>query len=621
MRVRRTLAAAIAGGLIAGATIGAVEASAVWLQGHAAGEAPALPWAILVYGLVGAAGGVGVGSLAALVGGDGFALALASVGASLAFVVARFRIIRDVFAEQVPRGMLPVVAQLAGLVVAVAVAVALWRWLRGAQERGIAATRPLAVGAGLLVGAAIAAGVGRLVAGGPPSAPVASDTVPEAHGPNVVLIAVDTLRADHLSCYGYADNRTPAIDALAADGVRFVNAFSEASWTRPSMATILSGLYPSSHGAIHKADRLPDRVDTLAERMARAGYYTAGFVDNVNIAPTFNFQQGFTEYHYLAPDLFFYASEPAAQLTLYGGLRLVHERFLARSVDVHSYYQPAEVVTDTVTRWLDGAPSRRKPFFLFVHFMDAHDPYFPHPFDGEGFARVANPNPRPEQAERLRHLYDGEISYLDEHLGRLMDELKRRGVYEQTLIILTADHGEEFHEHGGWWHGTTLYDEQMHVPLIVKGPAGGARGRVATELATSLDVTPTILAAAGVGAPKDLPGHALPWDGAGVPGRDRVMAEEDFEGNVLQAVRTLSWKLITANPGNPRGLAPEELYDVAHDAPEQHNVAGTETAQRETMRATLGQAVLEAREHAGATETGTVDAAARERLQALGYVN
>ena len=142
--------------------------------------------------------------------------------------------------------------------------------------------------------------------------------------------------------------------------------------------------------------------------------------------------------------------------------------------------------------------------------------------------------------------------------------------------MLTADHGEEFHEHGGWWHGTTLYDEQIHVPLIMKPPAGGARGRVVDELTTSLDIAPTILKTAGLAVPPVMQGHALPLDGGAPTKRDSVFSEEDLEGNVLQSVRTNSSKLITANPGNPRGLQPEELYDVKTDPGEQHSLVASE---------------------------------------------
>ena len=613
----RALGAGAAGGLVAGATVGAAEALAAWVHLHGPGELPALGWALVAYGAAGAGLGLGAGMVAALAGGDAFGLALAGVGTALAYAVARFRIIRDLFLEQVPHGLVPLAVQVGALAVVALGAVLLWRALRGADERRAALTRPGI--AAVVVALLAAAWAGGAQLKPPPApAPLPPRAAPPAGAPNVVLIMVDTLRADHLSCYGSAAVKTPHIDALAADGLRWVNTFSQASWTRPSVATILTGLYPSSHGAIHKADRLPDRVDTLAEVLGRAGYHTVGFADNANISQAFNFQQGFDEYRYLAPDFFFGASEPAAQLALYSGLRLVRERFFAHYVDVHHYYQPAEVVTAEVRRWLDRG-ARAEPFFLFAHYMDPHDPYFAHPFNGEGYARVAHPNPPPALAERLHHLYEGEVAYLDEHLGVLFDDLKRRGLYDKTMVVLTADHGEEFREHGGWWHGTTLYDEQIHVPLIVKPAGAHGLAQVRDELATSLDIAPTIVAAAHAQPAAAMQGHVLPLDGGAAPARESTFAEEDLEGNVLQAVRTRSWKLVTANPGNPRGLAPEELYDLPRDPGEQRNVVASAPVETDRMRAALGRSVLEARAHAGAPEQAGVDAATKARLKALGY--
>jgi len=602
---------------VAGAAVGAAEALAAWVHLHGPGELPALCWALVAYGAVGAVNGFFFGIIAAVLDTDGFALAFVGEAAPLAFAVARFRIIRDVFLEQAPHGPLALIVQVGALVAVAAIAFALWRTLRGADERRAALTRPgvAAVVVGLLA-AAWAGGAQMKPAAAP--APLPTRAAAPAGAPNVVLIMVDTLRADHLSCYGSGAVKTPHIDALAADGLRWVNTFSQASWTRPSVATILTGLYPSSHGAIHKADRLPDRVDTLAEVLGRAGYHTVGFADNANISQAFNFQQGFDEYRYLAPDFFFGASEPAAQLALYSGLRLVRERFFAHYVDVHHYYQPAEVVTAEVRRWLDRG-ARAEPFFLFAHYMDPHDPYFAHPFNGEGYARVAHPNPPPALTERLHHLYEGEVAYLDEHLGVLLDDLKRRGLYDRTLVVLTADHGEEFREHGGWWHGTTLYDEQIHVPLIVKPAGAHGLAQVRDELATSLDIAPTIVAAAHAQPAAAMQGHVLPLDGGAAPARESTFAEEDLEGNVLQAVRTRAWKLVTANPGNPRGLAPEELYDLPRDPGEQRNVVASAPVETDRMRAALGRSVLEARAHAGAPEQAGVDAATKARLKALGY--
>jgi arylsulfatase A-like enzyme len=616
----RAVGAGVAGGLLAGALVGAFEAVAVYLHAHGVGELPALGWALIAYGGVGGLAGLGIGVAAAVVGAEGFGLGLAGVGGALGFAVARFRIVRDVFLEQLPPGSLTLVVQLAALLAVTALALLVWRRLRGADERRGVLTRPLvaALVVGLVAGAW--AGVARRVPVGPPvPEPPSAPAAPGA--PNVVLFMLDTLRADHLSCYGYREIATPHIDSLAQDGIRFGNAFSQASWTRPSVATILTGLYPSSHGAVHKADILPNRVDTVAEVLRAGGYRTVGFPNNANVSQAFNFQQGFEEFHYLAPSFFFGADEPAAQLTMYNILRLVRERFLARTVDVHNYYQPAETVSAEVRGWLARRGAETRPFFLFVHYMDAHDPYMVHPFNGEGYARVANPNPPAAMAEKFHRLYDGEVAYLDQHLGTVLDDLRARGLYDQTLIVLTADHGEEFHEHGGWWHGTTLYDEQIHVPLLVKPPRGGATGRVVEELATSLDIAPTIFAAAHVPAPPVLQGHALPLDQGAAPGRQSVFAEEDLEGNVLQAVRSREWKLISANPGNPRGLPGEALFDLKQDAGEQRDVSRTATAQTETMRAELGRSFVQARAHAGASEQGGSDAATQERLRALGYVN
>jgi arylsulfatase A-like enzyme len=617
----RAVGAGIAGGLLAGAALGAVEALASWFGAHGAGDLPPVSWALVVYGLIGALGGLGAGIVAAIVGTDGFGLALAGVGPALGFVVARFRIVRDVFLEQLPPGALTTVVQLAALLLTVALAVVLWRFLRGADARRRALTRPGVAAVVVAVLALLWAGGTRLAAR-PVEHPVpARGPAPPAGAPSILLIMVDTLRADHLGAYGYASAKTPSIDGLASDGVRCAHTFSQASWTRPSVATILTSLYPSSHGAVHKADILPDRVETVAEVLAKGGYYTVGFADNVNVSPSFNFGQGFVDYRYLAPDLFFYANEPAVQLTLYNGLRLVRERFLARRVDVHNYYQPAEVVADTVLAWLDTPAAKSGPFFMFAHYMDPHDPYFVHPFNGEGYARVANPNPPAAVAEKYRGLYDGEIAYLDTHLGRLFDELKRRGLYDQMLIVLTGDHGEEFHEHGGWWHGTTLYDEQIHVPLILKPPVGGAKGRVIDELTTSLDIAPTVIARAGLPVPSVMQGHPLPLDGGDAPSRASVFSEEDLEGNVLQSVRTPGSKLITANPGNPRGLSPEELYDLKTDPGEQHSLVASDPTLLEELRAALGRSYLEARAHAGAGAQTDVDSVTKDRLRALGYVD
>jgi arylsulfatase A-like enzyme len=265
---------------------------------------------------------------------------------------------------------------------------------------------------------------------------------------------------------------------------------------------------------------------------------------------------------------------------------------------------------------LDGASA---PYFMFAAYMDPHDPYYPHPYDGTGYARAAHPHPGPEEAPQLLRLYDGEISYWDEHFGALLDALRRRGEYEQATIVVTSDHGEEFMDHGGYWHGTTLYDEALHVPLFVKLPGQRLGGTVVAHPVQSIDIMPTLLAGAGVPIPAGVQGQAL-WNV-----HDGLLAEESHEGNVLRSLRLTrqgsAWKLIEANPDNPRQLAPRELYRVEQDPREQVNLAHSAADVAELTHAALVE------EQAGAARGRASqrkldvanDAASIERLRALGY--
>lgn len=621
---RSPFAGAVAGATLAALVVGLAEAALVTVERHLGFDPGLVFFAVVTYGLTGLAVGLAIGAALPLVGVRRGGLAYAVSGAltlsALVTVIGRFRVFRDVLHETFDGARIsPLMFQLGSLVVAVLLAALAFAALRLLGRREGAATA-LGTALGVLVAAAAASGGALLVRGTPPSvahSPVASRGT--AHGPNVILIMADTLRADHLSCYGYGAIRTPAMDALAAQGTRFARAYSQASWTRPSVATILTSLYPSSHKAIHKSDVLPDAVTTLPEVLQGAGYRTIGFANNINVAPLFNFQQGFDEYVFLEPEFFFGATESAAQLTLYNQLRLIRERYLSRVKHVENYYQPAEVVTDRGLAWIT-AHRAASPFFMFLHYMDAHDPYFTHPWNGEAFARVADPNPNCALADRYRAAYDGAIVYLDAQIGRLLDGLKAQGLYDDTMIVLTADHGEEFCEHGGWWHGQTLYDEQITVPLIVKAAHGGAVGTVSDAMVGSLDIAPTIIAAAGATAPEAMVGKPL---AAGAPApRDHAFAESDLEGNVLQAYRNAEGaKLIQANPGNPRGLPARQLFETAGDPHEQRDLAVSRPQDVATLSAHLATVQNRALAAAvGGSETA-IDSATEERLRALGYVN
>jgi arylsulfatase A-like enzyme len=615
---------AVAGAALAGALVGIGEAAIVIAERHLGLDTGVIFFALLAYGGLAALGGLGIGLALRVVtrpsGALAFGLSGATVLAVLVTIIGRFRVFRDVFNETFDGAPVsPFAFQMLSLFGALLVFGLAAFALCALARRVPLLASPLAV-VGALVLAIVACRAGMAVAPAPVPHARPAAVGPAVKGPNIILILVDTLRADHLSCYGAKANETPVIDGLAADGTRFAHAYSQASWTRPSVATIFTSLYPSSHRAIHKSDALPDAVVTLAEVMQQSGYSTIGFANNINVAPLFGFQQGFDQYVFLEPEFFFGATESAAQLTIYNQLRLVRERYVSQKKWVENYYQPADVVTKHGSDWI-AARDKGRPFFMFLHFMEPHDPYFVHPYNGEAYARVANPNPDPALADKYRTTYDGAIRFLDGELAKFFQDLRAKGLYDDTMIVLTADHGEEFHEHGGWWHGTTLYDEQLAVPLIVKPPRGGAAGVVNDAMVSSLDIAPTIIQSAGAAVPPTMVGKPLGL-GTGAPApRDHSFAESELEGNSLQAYRSGGMKVIHANPGNPRGLPEHQLFDVASDPGEQQDLISTRTDVANKLTADMS-AVQSHAESIAVESTGTsIDAASEERLRALGYVH
>jgi arylsulfatase A-like enzyme len=256
---------------------------------------------------------------------------------------------------------------------------------------------------------------------------------------------------------------------------------------------------------------------------------------------------------------------------------------LSDKIWVENFYQDAHVVDQHVEAWLGSKPP--EPFFLFVHYMDPHDPYFDIPYNGHGVARVSTPDPPGAEKEELHDLYMQGVRYHDHYLGELFDRLKAQGLYDRQRHRRHRRSRRGVHEHGGWWHGTTLYEEALHVPLIIKRPNEPEPGHVRTDLARSLDIAPTLVAAAGAKAPANFQGIDLFTGTVSEP----LLAEEDLEGNKLTSLRSGDWKLITANPGNPRGLKPHELYDLATDPRESSNIASDQSGRVADMLAQLDQ--------------------------------
>ncbi len=330
--------------------------------------------------------------------------------------------------------------------------------------------------------------------------------------PNILLISIDSLRADHLGAYGYPRATSPAIDALAAEGVRFEHVMSSSSWTLPSHATLFTGLPMAAHGCSSKHPRLTPAARTLAEQLGDAGYRTAGFWSGPYLHPVFGLDQGFDDYVSCA-NFGYYKDKQA------GG------QGRANTQSHRDVTNPK--LTESVLQWMRDwkAESSSAPFFLFVHMWDVHYDFFPPapydtlfdpdyqgPMDGTRMRQVPGKLLAAADMQHSRALYDGEIAWTDQHVGQILGELEALGWKENTVVVVTADHGEEFWERGEFGHRKTLFEESVRVPLVLRLPGGAHAGAVVPDPVGLLDIAPTLLALAHrahITNPDLLPGQSL----------------------------------------------------------------------------------------------------------------
>lgn len=581
-----TWLAGAAGGLLGGGVIGLVEAG--WIYGYYMGGAPELRmmwWAPLAYGLLFAPFGLAVAlasSVAYLaldrfrVPGATAATAFASSVAAGFLVLGRYHYARDVLDDH------PLNAREVAVLLAITLVLFVLLDRAGGLLLGKRRPRRLRAAAAVATAWVLLIGGGALF-GSVRAEPQVRDTTGPAvaaDGPPVVFIVIDTLRADYLPIYAEdAPALTPHLDAFAEDAVVFRHSIAQASWTKPSFATMFTGLYPAAHGAMYKSSVLPASVRTLAEVMRDAGYMTQGFPNNRNLLPVYGLDQGFSGYDFLMPRLYFGATFSVERLALYEVLRRVRLGAMAPAVEIEHFYAPAATVTDRVGNWLAHESPEDAPFLLYMHYMDPHDPYMRADRPGEGFASMRlglNPDPDVYRAP-IRDAYIDEVERVDAALGALFAQLQELRIYDDALIVVTSDHGEEIYDHYGWSHGPTVYDEVIHVPLVIKLPGNVGGGAVTDTIARHVDLMPTILQITRTAGPIVLPGRSL-FDTSGaitVDEVDAAFAETDFLGTVAQTLRTRERKLITANPGNPRGLQPVEFYAVDSDPGETENLAGS----------------------------------------------
>lgn len=615
-----SLIAAVLGGLLAGALIGLLETLYLYLSSGDLRSLSALWFGIATYGVLGAGLALiwGITRLPRKTSAQiNWQDSLTAIMALLLFSIILFRVRRDLLQESVgwkePLGLLLMVVTLIGILATYYILRRIVRRIFGSNRKGYVLPSTVIILVLAIVGWALQSLNPQGV--GPVNWLPANWSESTDSPPNILLIIVDTLRDDFLTDGSPHRIETPNIDALSASGIRFSDCMVQASKTRPSVASILTSLYPSTHGAERKIHGLSPTVPHFPEILGQYGYSTVALVNNINLTPFFGFDRGFGVYRYLAPSHYFGANDAASNLVVYGTLRKLVEKITAGIYRVNHYYWDAESVADLTIQWLDSAPS--EPFFLWTYFMDPHDPYFDHPYNGNATARVTTPNPPAADLPLILDRYRAEISHMDQQVGRILTALEKSGKSENTIVIFTADHGEEFLEHGGWWHGTTLYREVLDVPLIVRVPKSELNGTVRHDPVMGVDVGPTVLDLCEIPIPDSWEGQSL-FAAEFEPNRLRF-AEVDHEGNQVKALSDGNWIWMEANPGNPRGLPETALYDLKNDPQELINLADRSPQIAQDMGDILHGIVNRALEKKGTIPQITIDRATEERLRALGY--
>jgi arylsulfatase A-like enzyme/Tfp pilus assembly protein PilF len=404
--------------------------------------------------------------------------------------------------------------------------------------------------------------------------------VVEPEAINVVLVTLDTLRTDRISCYGADRLNTPNIDRFAAEGVRFEAAATTVPFTLPAHSSILTGLYPTAHGVRENVGyTLDERIPTVAETLSRNGWATAGFVSAFVLDARWGIGRGFDRYF----DDFDLSGFDTPNLS--------------------SVQRRGDITLAEAVRWLDQRPPDL-PFFLWLHLYDPHDPYEP---------------PEPWATQYAGRPYDGEVAFTDSLVGELRQALDERDLLGSTMVILTSDHGEGLGDHGETSHGFFLYDTTVRVGMIVRMPGGDPAGRVIDTAVSHVDLVPTILDVAGVEPPQPLHGESLlPLiEGGGGEPRRGVYSESlypllHYGWAPLRALRTDSRKLISA----PR----PEVFDVRADPGEEHDLSAAQPAVLAELESELAglRSAIEPAESASKA-TPDLDPHTLAQLQALGY--
>jgi arylsulfatase A-like enzyme len=428
-----------------------------------------------------------------------------------------------------------------------------------------------------------------------------------SHPKSILLIVVDTLRAGRLGAYGHWRPTSPEIDGLARESIVFLQAFANAPWTLPSVGSLLTGLDPSRHGAGRVLRRdgkvvsigrgksfhgIDQSAPTLAEILSAEGYDTAAFVNNPMLSALFGFARGFDHF------------------------------------DWSDDTRPGSDVVRSAGEWL--ARERRGPFFVWVHLMDPHLPYAPAPHVRGRFTagiagemqlpisdivglRTQAPRLSEEQRRFIRAAYDEEVASVDEQVGRLLRILDEEGLDEETLVILTSDHGEELFEHGGFEHGHAFHQEVLHVPLLIRWP--GLEPRRIAQPVSLVDLLPTLCDALSLPIPETAGSSLLGLlTNGGSPSPRAILAEDTLYDSPGRALVRWPLKLIL------RDDAPPRLFDLASDPREEHDLLASSTPAFVRLRQELEERVTENAAARGLSPAVDLGPGMVQRLRSLGYV-
>jgi arylsulfatase A-like enzyme len=428
---------------------------------------------------------------------------------------------------------------------------------------------------------------------------IASLGCAEPQEPNVLVIVVDTLRVDRVGLYGHDVATTPAIDALGARSLVVENAYSQSSWTKPSVGSLMTSVHERLHGARRSSsDRLAESLDTLPELLAAAGYQTAAVSENPHVHPTFGFGQGFEHFE-----------------------------------TSQGYVGDPIWAVESAIEWLDSRWTH-EPFFLYLQILDPHGPYTPTRENHQRFtAGLAAERPdvatgriaelldgeksvvlTPGDVRYLSALYDAEILETDSAVGRLLGWLEDEGVARKTIVLLTSDHGEEFFEHGSIKHGYWLFEETIRIPMILHVPGREPRRHTGSRVQL-IDVAPTILELVGQEVPEHFEGRSIVplLSGVDLPPRP-LLFETHFRGTSKRAVLVENHKLVVDDTTGTR-----QLYDLTADPGETQDIASVRPEVVQQLEAVL-DAGSQATAGAGDPIEGELDPAIRDALERLGYV-